>query len=279
MDDAAHCNVEARGACVNSRAMDGGDVARVLFFLVVIGIVLAVVLLRKKKTNVVNARVAYSTPLVTSFFTKTGYAFDDLRGAPPAMQTQRWEDMYRRTMNGESFAIRVARMYQGIVVRWENVTAYQYRRVVWSQTWSAPAPAPLSVPFHLTERKNLQPPNPQSNMQSNWRPAFPQMVPIGDPELDHRFALFTPVDVARVRAIVTHPQLRQSLLTSAYVDLKVMPDGAHFSDSRDENAIAMLGAQQAAHLDMVAPGKKMDDTVPMHERIANILLGALSLAR
>jgi len=253
------------------------DAARILLLLVVVGIVVTVVLLRSRRTNVINARVADSTPLVASFFARTGYAFDDLRNAPPAVQTQRWEELYRRSTEGHGLAINLVRFYQGIQVHWENVARYEYRKISWSQTWSAPAPAPISAPFHLTERRNLQP--SQGSATSNWRPAFDRMVPIGDPELDHRFALFTPVDEQRIRAIVTHPQLRQQLVASAYVDLRVMPDGARFSDPSDNNAVAMLGGPVASIPYLAAPGRKLEITVPLHDRVANILLGAVSLAR
>ena len=105
------------------------------------------------------------------------------------------------------------------------------------------------------------------------------MAAIGDPELDRRFALFTPVDERRIAAILSNGQLRTALMQCAYVDLQVTPQGARFSDPKDHNGTAALGGVEGLIRFAGIPGRVFELTLPVHERIANILLGALSLSR
>jgi len=258
--------------------MDAGSLARIFLLLVIVGIGVAVVLLRKRKTERVDAVASTQAPLVRMFCERTGYAYADLRQAPPAAQAQRWEEGYRRSTEGYPFKHHLVRPYQGLEVNWENATRMELRTMIWSQTWWAPAPWPIHAPFHLTERKNLNQ-KLAPGQTVTWRPAFQRMVPIGDPELDHRFALFTPVDENRIRAILSNGQLRTAILQCVYVDLQVTPQGARFSDPKDDNATAILGGSAGFIQYVAQPGRRLEVTLPVHERIANILLGGLSLAR
>lgn len=262
----------------NEVSVDAADFAKILFFLVVIGIVVAVVALRKKRDVRVDAVANASTPLIRMFCERTGYAFPDFRHAPPAAQAQRWEEEYRRAQGNVSSMGRLVRPYQGLEVNWEHESWREAGYRVYKQAWWAPAPWPINAPFHLTDRRTLHP-KLAPGQTSSWRPAFDRMVPIGDPELDQRFALFTPVDESRIRAILQNGQLRSALLQCAYVDLQVTPQGARFSDPRDENGTAMLGGVDGLIRYAGFPGKVFELTLPVHERVANILLGGLSLSR
>ncbi len=232
--------------------------------------------LRKRRSRKVDAVAQASTPLIRAFCERTGYAFPDMRHLPPAAQAQRWEDEYRRSQ-GHSNMTRLVRPYQNLEVNWENATQLGGRHRIWSQAWWSGAPWPIRVPFHLTERQNLHP-RLAPGETSSWRPAFERMVVIGDQELDARFALFTPVDDARIRALLADGHLRAALLQCAYVDLVVSQEGARFSDPKDRNGTAAVGGVDGLIRYGSFVGKIFELTLPVHERIAHILLVALSLA-
>jgi hypothetical protein len=254
--------------------------ASAVFLLLMIGgIIGTVVYLRGRRAKTDRLRLERAAPHVRGFFERTGYVFTDLPGAPPVAQWQRWEMAYKRYLGGGSYILHLARAFQGLHVQWKQETRMMYRQIAWIQSWSAPLPWPVTVVFHLSERSNLAPTS--GNRSSSWQPSFPRMVQIGDPMLDQRFVLYAPpnVDDQRIRSIIGHPKLRQALLASAYVNLELMPDGVRYSDPGDHNATAALGGPQASSRFMIDLGEKLGGTISVHDRVADILLGAVSLAR
>ncbi len=112
-----------------------------------------------------------------------------------------------------------------------------------------------------------------------WQPAFPNRIATGDPEIDQRFAVFSPAPPERVRAILQNPRLRGALFACSYLDLRVVPEGIVFSDPMQSNTMAAAGGYKAAAAITVVAGKAYEYGLPVHERVADIFLGLSSLAR
>lgn len=243
----------------------------IVFLIFVAAFVGLIVVLRRNKAKLVAGRVRESLPMVRSFFQRTGYAFADARSAPLEAQAQRWQEAYLKAVEGYPYSVHLARSYNGLELQWQHITRSEYRRIVWSQSWRMALSPPPRVHFHLTERRNT------TTQNSGWQPAFQRSISLGDPVLDNRFVLYTPHDERAVQAIVNDPQLKRALLSFAYVDLRVLPDGVTFSDPMQTNLTQMLGG--AALKVLVHPGQTFEASLPLHERVAAFMLGAASLAR
>jgi len=239
----------------------------VFLLLVIVGIVVAVVMLRQKATRRRNALANHTTPMVRRFLEQTGYSFVDARGTPPEAQAARWRDMYMGSMKGGAYEVRFARNFRGLELHWHHALAHGYRVTIWSQTWTLFLPRPPRVLFHLCERANLDP-----QRQGNWRPAYEQPVPTGDYAFDQRFAVFGP-DANAVRGLLSNPQLKGTLMQLAYVDLRAQPDRVVFSDPKQDNAIRAMGGAEAALAFTYDPGRTFEISLPIHEQVANILYG------
>ena len=174
---------------------------------------------------------------------------------------------------GNGYVLNLVRAYQGLQIFWRLAEVPKHRRFVRAQSWFLPISWPIRAPFHLSERSNLTPPKP--GQMTNWRPAFQHTLFTGDPELDARFVLFAPAASELLQALFADPAIRQTLLSSAYVDLEVRPDVATFSDPRGRNTTEAAGGVNDARY----PGARLEESIPIHDRVANLLMSAATRVR
>lgn len=241
----------------------------VVLLVLVAGIVAAVVLIRRPR------RRSGPDPRLTmqSFFGRTGYAFADARGAPLPAAIDRWHHVYLAHMRENApYEVQWVRSYQGLDVFFRDASSSttngNMRTHVWAQSWWT-APMPLAVPFHIVHRALVERTG-KIRLPDTWQPSFPNRIHTGDPQLDQHFAIFTPAPPDRVRAILQNPRLRAALFACSYVDLRVTPERTQFSDPLHANAdVSGKGASAESY----------QACLPIHERVADILLGATSLAR
>jgi len=239
--------------------------------------------MRKMGRGRSEAAINEAIPMMRMFFERTGYAFDDARCAPVDVQIQRWQRAYAASFRGEGYSAHLVRNFHGLEVHWEQFTGQRDNAYVIAQSWWAPLQAMPRAPFHIAEKSLASTAGKMAkefftNMSTNWKPAFERQLATGDRELDARFVVFGP-DEASVRAVLANPALKQALLECAYVDLRVLPDSVRFSDPEQKNTLAMMGGTYGAMQYAGNPGKAFEVTLPVQDRIANILHGAATLAR
>lgn len=243
----------------------------------------AFVYMRKFSRGRSEASIQEAVPLMRSFFERTGYRFADAPTAPVDVQIARWQQAYAASMRGEGYDVHLVRDFHGLQVHWEQFTGQRGNSYVMAQSWWAPLPAMPRAPFHIAERSLASTAGKLAremltNMSTTWKPAFERQVQTGDPHLDGRFVVYAP-DENAARMVLASPALRQALLECAYVDLRVTPDGVRFSDPEQKNTLAMMGGTYGAMQYAGNPGKAFEVTLPVHDRVANVLYGAATLAR
>lgn len=257
------------------------DAKGLLVLLMIGGIVAAVVILRRGPRRKGPGPIALGRPLMQAFFERTGYAFTDQRQAPLLAQVDRWEQVERTHFTTMRYELQLVRSYQGLDVIFHQASSTtrsgRERTHSFAQSWSTP-PLRLSAPFHVVHRELLDPQKAHGR-PTDWQPAFPNTVATGDPEIDQRFVFFTPIPPDRLRSIVLNPRFRAALLGCAYVDLRVLPDRIVFADPVQMNIIHAAGGLSASIPLLSKPGKPFEIGLPVHERVADLLLGAASLAR
>lgn len=252
-----------------------------LFFVVFAGV--AFFYMRKMSRARSESAINEAIPMMQSFFARTGYVFDDARNAPVDMQIQRWQRAYAASFRGEGYSVHLVRNFHGLEVHWEQFNGQRDGAYVMAQSWWAPLHQMPRAPFHIAEKSLASTAGKMAkefftNMSTNWKPAFERQIVTGDPQLDGRFVVYGP-DENAVRMVLSNPALRQALLECAYVDLRVLPDGVRFSDPEQKNTLAMMGGTYGAMQYAGNPGKAFEVTLPVHDRIANVLHGAATLAR
>jgi hypothetical protein len=154
--------------------------------------------------------------------------------------------------------------------------------IVQSGSWWAPLPAPPRIRLQVAERsltgatKAIR--EAFSNSERHWQQLHPVSVTSGNPELDRRFLLFGD-DPAAVLHVLASPGLAELLLGCAEVDLAVHPDRVVLADPTQKNMAAGMGGQignMALGADMT---KRMELTIPVHDRMAQILATVATAVR
>jgi hypothetical protein len=116
------------------------------------------------------------------------------------------------------------------------------------------------------------------NSERHWQQLYPLQVESGSPEVDRRFLIFGEHAPSTLEVLRT-PGLFELLLGCAEVDLVVHSDRIVLADPTQKNMIAGMGGQignMALGADMM---KRMELTIPVHDRMAQILALLASAVR
>lgn len=217
-------------------------------------------------------------PAMHGFFTKTGFRYSHLPPEPvEAHVNQAMMEAQDRTAHDR--VVQYVRNFHGMPVHFKQAYVTTSEGMSISTTWSTPLRAPVRVPFHIADRslssvgKAVK--EAFSNMTRNWSPRFPQAVETGIAQVDARFVVHG-FDPNAVRAMFQqNPALFTALLACTEVDLWVDAEAAVFTDPFQKNITAALGGmvgQMAMGLDY---GRRMDMSIPVHERMSEILALAI----
>jgi hypothetical protein len=145
-----------------------------------------------------------------------------------------------------------------------------------SQSWTLTLASPSPVELQLVERKRLGAGQALRNLVSptslHVSTSFPGPAPLGDPDLDARFLLFSP-NPGVAAQMLRHPALKADLLACAEVLLTVTRQVASFGDPTDANLWAAYEAAGHSRFAM-NPAPMILSGIPVHQRIERILLGA-----
>lgn len=225
--------------------------------------------------------IAGAGPAMHAFFQRTGFRYAHLPPEPVEMHVQH-AVAEASNMTARNIVTMYVRNFHGIPMRFEQAYVSTNEGYSVSGSWSAPAPAPPRIPFHVADRSlsgiGKAASEMFSNSTRNWSPRFPQQVQTGNPQLDGRFMIFG-IDPNAVRWLFQqNPQLVAALSQCAEVDLWVDPSGAVFADPMQKNMNAGLGGtigNMAVGFDIA---RRMELSVPVHDRVCEILAMSLRAA-
>lgn len=229
--------------------------------------------MNKRKTMMANMG-----PAMQSFFDRTGFRYADMPPEPSFQHVQRAMHEAQTTMMGGR-ATHYVRNFHGIPIH--HVTSYQSTDNGYSMScrWSADLQGPPRIPFHVADRslssvgKAVR--EVFSNVERVWAPRFPQQVTTGIPQIDQRMVVFGNDPAAVQWMFQNNPALVQALLQCTEVDVWVDAREAVFADPFQKNMMAAMGGtvgQMAIGFDIA---KRMDLSIPVHERISELLAMAV----
>jgi hypothetical protein len=151
-----------------------------------------------------------------------------------------------------------------------------------SCSWRAPLPGPPRIPFHIADRslaslgKAVR--EAFSNTTRCWSPMHPHAVQTGIPQIDGRFLVFGRDPNAVRWLFQQNPQLVGALLQCVEVDLWVDDREAVFADPMQKNMNAAMGGtmgQMALGFDVA---RRMEMSIPVHDRMSDLLLMSVRAA-
>jgi hypothetical protein len=225
-------------------------------------------------TTKTKKAVAGLGPAMHSFFSKTGFRYRHLPPEPiEAHVHQAMAEAQDRSARDR--VTQYVRSFHGLVVQFTQAIVANETGISISASWTVPLQAPARVPFHIAD-KSLSSVGKAvreafSNTSRAWQPRFPHPVMTGIPQLDARFVVYG-MDPNAVRAMLQQNQaLVAAILQSTEVDLWVDAREAVFSDPLQKNMNAALGGmvgQMALGFDYA---KRMEMSIPVHDRMSEIL--------
>ena len=226
-----------------------------------------------------KAALANVGPAMQMFFERTQYRYAEIAQQPMEAQValcmSKMQDMMKGT---RAFEQHLVRDFYGMPVHHTSYTgpardgsnAYSM-----SCDWRIPFQQQPRILFQIADAsldstmKAVR--EAFSNTTRIWSPAYPNRVMTGDPVIDNRFVIYAVDPNAARHVLATTQGLKELLLSCAEVDMCVTPSQVIFSDPTQKNMTAAMGGtvgQMAIGLDY---GKTFELTIPVHERLAQIL--------
>lgn len=205
-------------------------------------------------------------PAFHRFLERTGYRY---LGLPdPSLATHAAHGATVMANMTKGYQLEMVRDFHGAPIH--NHQGGQSTRDGWSSTfwWRLPLAAPPRVLLQVADRslagvgKVVK--EAMSNTSRTWAPIYPVKVVLADPELERRLVCFAQDADAAQRVLAT-PGLKERLLACTEVDLTVTRDAVTFSDPFAKN----LNIGRSALGDV---GKMMEMQIPVHDRIADLLV-------
>jgi hypothetical protein len=228
----------------------------------------------KAKQGLENARPAFQ-----SFFERTGYRYADIAEQPVEAQVERaYHDAAHPDPTG-NINLHYVRNFHGVHVHYRSktwvekgVSSTTYYR---SNQWDADVPAAPRIPIHIAHKsldsmlKTAK--EAFSNSKRNFTPKCSQKVLTGIPSIDDKFVVYGENADAVRHLLQQNPQLPQLLQDWAEVDVWVTADGSCFNDPSYSNIQAAMGGMVGNMAMGFDYGKRTELTIPVHERVAELL--------
>lgn len=217
-------------------------------------------------------------PAMRSFFERTGFRYAEMAQAPIEAQVARAMQEGQTQTSGDR-TIHYVRNFHGLPVHW--VQSYEHHDNVFTVScqWSATLQRPPRIPFHIAERsldsmgKAVR--EAFSNSKRVWSPRLPHRVQTGNPQIDGRFMVYAHDPQAVCWLLSQNAALISLLMQCVEVDLYVDATSAVFADPLQKNMNAAMGGMvgnMALGLDYA---KRMDLSIPVHDRMSEILAHAV----
>jgi hypothetical protein len=209
------------------------------------------------------------------FFERTGYRYPALPAEPIQAHLDRATADVNAMGSGNSSIVYV-RNAGRLLVTFEQSSSSSGNTYSISCSWRANLPAQPRVPFQIADKSfdsTLKAVGDAfSNSKRVWHAAFPTRIQTGIPEVDSKYVVYGHDPQAVTAALRANPGLVALLNQCVEVDLTVGPQEVVFGDPMQTNMQAAMGGMvgnMALGFDM---GKRMELSIPVHDRMADILV-------
>ncbi len=215
---------------------------------------------------------------IRTFLERSGYRDALQPTAPIEQQTQMMEERIKPMFTGADtpFELNLIRDFHGVPVKhYQSAesnpeTGGRVFRANWAirpttprVRWQAAAKSLTGAGKAIKEAF--------SNRNISWSPQFPTKVESGDRELDAKLNFYGE-SAAEVQRVLANPQLKAALLALEEPSLYVMEDEVSFSDPFQKNLLAGVGGTMGMMAIGNDPGKYYELTLPVHDRISELLV-------
>lgn len=222
-------------------------------------------------------RSAGAGPAFKLFFERTGYRYAELPAEAPLDQQIAHGEMLAKRMTQDmrqgGYETHMVRDFHGLPIHWKSwVKTTATGGYSMGCNWSAVAPTTARIQIAEKSLSGVGKALKEvfSNSERQWEAVYPNKVQSGDAELDKRFHIYCE-DPAVPARVLAAPGLRELLLGCVEVDVAVYPDEVRFADPMQKNVRAGMGGtlgQMAVASNME---KTMELSIPVHDRIAELL--------
>lgn len=223
--------------------------------------------------------IAGMGPAMHDYFMKSGFRYPDMPAEPVDLHVQRAMAEANAPRQVGDKVIQYVRNFHGIFVLFKQTYRSTDKGYSMSVSWSTQLTQPPRIPFQIAD-KSLSSVGKAvreafSNMTRNWEPRFPTPVQTGIPQIDSRFVVYGYDPNAVAHVFHQNPALVQALLSCVEVDFWIDQHSATFADPLQKNMNAAMGGmvgQMAMGFDY---GKRMEMSIPVHERMCELIATAV----
>jgi hypothetical protein len=228
----------------------------------------------KAKQGLANARPAFH-----NFFQQTGYRYADIANMPVEAQVDRaYHDAANPDPSG-NVNLHYVRDFHGVRVHYRSktwvekgVSSTTYYR---SNQWDADVVSAPRIPIHIADKSLASVLKTAKEMFSsstrNFTPKCSQKVVTGIPSIDDKYVVYGENPEAVKWLLQQNPALPQLLQNWAEVDVWVTAGGSCFNDPSYSNLTAAMGGMVGNMAMGFDYGKRTELTIPVHDRVAELL--------
>lgn len=230
-----------------------------------------------------------SRPAQIAFFQRTGYCYADRMNMPPEVQADRATQLYsdlmalgKQQISGKDYEheTHMVRNYHGLVIHYRNGFGFKkspgksttYR---WANFTGDLLQRPR-VSMHIAHKSLDSMMKAVGEVFSNSRRVFTprcaQRITTGIPAVDQQFAVYADDPAAVVHVLSANPALVDMLSGWAELDVAITPDGVFFNDPSEKNTTAAMGGTIGSMAIGFDIGKRLELMIPVHDRIADLML-------
>ncbi len=250
-----------------------------LFPILVIALALGYTFYMRRRAS---TSLASSGPAFTAFFQRTGYQYPDMLGQPAEAQGAR---AISDGQSGKPYTgIHYVRDFHGVkienIAKWGSSTD-EHGKAVYrtSNQWDATFPQPLRFGIQIADKRLASTLHGLASeiltrKRRVWNAHFPHQVQTGIPAIDSRFVVYASDPAWATQMLASQPALVALLDGWAELDLTVGGQRGVFADPESKNMNAAMGGtigNMAVGFDYA---KRLDLSVPVHERVAELLATA-----
>jgi hypothetical protein len=229
---------------------------------------------KKAAEGLANARPAFH-----AFFERTGYRYSDIEQLPVESQVDRaYHDAAHPDPKG-NIDLHYVRNFHGVRIHYRSKTWVEEklnsRTYYRSNSWNAEVPQPPRIPIHIADKsldsmvKKVG--DAFSNSKRQFSPKCSTKVVTGIPSIDDKYVVYGENPDAVRHLLSQNPNLVALLQDWAEVDCWVTADGSCFNDPSYSNITAAMGGMVTNMAMGFDYGKRTEMTIPVHERVAELL--------
>ena len=216
-------------------------------------------------------------PAIRSFLERSGYRQAEAPSAPIEEQVRITEAQMSPLFTGsaEPFEMNLVRDFHGVAIHHhqsavsDEKSGTRYYTCTWTLPISSRVRWQAAARSLSGAKKALK--EAFSNRRMDWEPLYQTKILSGDVELDRKIDFYGE-DPAAVQRVLAAPGLKQALLLLVEANLRVTAEGVTFSDPFQKNILAGVGGTVGMMAIGSDTGKFFDLTLPVHDRIAELLV-------